>query len=383
MNVPFTRLKILVLAAGALFLGDTCFLTMCCTSDAQPTLSAEQKRAKYIELQQAVQRDFQEKRYDQAEKDCLELAELAPKDPGAQYNLACARARLGKADQALAALEQAVSLGFSDSRHILADPDLETLRTDKRLEPLLQRAKTLQAQQAKGTYEKPAEMDGVKTVERQPEGGLRYHLRMPPAASQAKPARLVVWLHPSGGSGNRVAESLAVRLNRLGYALLVPNQKQWLGWTGEEMDRLLGPSLSDAGQVEGIDPQRPILLGFSAGGQAALVAWSADPGRLGGLILDAAYPVRLEADPKTGRLRRAPLAPPDNATVKSVPIFVLVGEADQGGRGLEAWRQVEGDWHKAGVPLTIHPVAGKGHQWLIGPKEADALEAWLPGPNRP
>jgi predicted esterase/tetratricopeptide (TPR) repeat protein len=353
------------------------------TCDAEPSLSAERKRAKYLDLQQAIARDFLEKRYDQAEKDCLALVELAPKDPSAQYNLACARARLGKADQALAALEQAVSLGFADSRHLRADPDLEALRNDNRWEPLLRRAKTLQAQRAKGTYEKPAEMEGVKTIERQPEGGLRYHLRMPPGASKDKPVRLVVWLHPSGGSGNRLAESLALRLNRQGYALLVPNQKQWLGWTGEEIDCLLGPSLSDAGQVEGIDARRPILMGFSAGGQAALTAWAADPGRLGGLILDAAYPIRLEADPKTRQIRRGALAPPEAPAVKSVPIYVLVGEADQGGRGLEVWRKVESDWRKAGVPLVIHPVPAKGHQWLVGPQEADALEAWLPKPNRP
>jgi predicted esterase len=343
----------------------------------QPASSAEEKRARYLDLQQAIQRDFQEQHYDQAEKDCLALIELAPKDPGAQYNLACARARLGKAEQALAALEQAVSLGFADSRHIGTDPDLAALRKQPRFDAIVQRAKTLAVERLKGTYEKPAEMEGVRTIQRQPEGGLRYHLRMSPGASKEKPARLVVWLHPSGGSGNRLAESLVPRLHRLGYALLVPNQKQWMGWMGEEMDRLMGPTLRDAGQVEGIDPQRPILLGFSAGGQAALTAWSADPAPLGGLILDAAYPIHLEADPKTGGVRRARLVPPNNPAVRSVPILVLVGDADQGGRGLEVWRQVESAWGKAGVPLTIHSVAGKGHQWLFGAKEADAMEAWL------
>ena len=53
-------------------------------------LSAQQKRAKYLELQQAIQRSFAQRQYDQAEKQCIELTELAPKDPGAQYNLACA-----------------------------------------------------------------------------------------------------------------------------------------------------------------------------------------------------------------------------------------------------------------------------------------------------
>jgi tetratricopeptide (TPR) repeat protein len=180
--------------------------------ETQHQLSAEQKRARYLELQQAIQRDFAQKQYDQAEKRCLELIDLVPKDPSGQYNLACAQARQGKTDQSLAALEKAVTLGFGDSQHIRDDPDLEGLRKNPRFEAILRRAQTLEAEQAKGSYEKPSDMEGVKTVERQPEGGLRYHLRMSPEASKAKPARLVVWLHPSGGSGNRLAESLTMRL---------------------------------------------------------------------------------------------------------------------------------------------------------------------------
>jgi predicted esterase len=150
-----------------------------------------------------------------------------------------------------------------------------------------------------------------------------------------------------------------------------------MGWSEQEMERLMNKSLPDAGQVEGIDPRKPILMGFSAGGQAALILWSSNAAHLGGLIVDAAYPVRLEADRKSGRVGQAMLNPPDSPAVKLVPIFVLVGEADQGGRGLDIWRKVEPQWRKAGVPLTIHSVPGKGHQWLVGPQEADALEAWL------
>ncbi len=276
-----------------------------------------------------------------------------------------------------------MTLGFDDGRHIRSDPDLEPLRKDPRLEPIIRRAQALEAKHAQGIYEKPADMEGVKTVERQPEGGLRYHLRMPLTASKTQPARLVVWLHPSGGSGNRAAESLAARLTRDGYALLVPNQKSWMGWSEQEMERLLEKSLPDAGQVAGIDPRKPILMGFSAGGQAALVLWSSDPARLGGLIIDAAYPIRLAADCQSGRVGQAMLSPPDTPAVKLVPIYVLVGEADQGGRGLDIWRKVEPQWQKAGVPLTIRAVPGKGHQWLVGPEEADALEAWLKEIKKP
>ena len=64
--------------------------------NASPQSPAEQKRARYLELQQAIRRDFAQKQYDEAEKKCLELIELAPKDPGGQYNLACAQVRQGR-----------------------------------------------------------------------------------------------------------------------------------------------------------------------------------------------------------------------------------------------------------------------------------------------
>ncbi len=79
-NLLFSSFVLLILAAGA-----------APAQGLQAPLSAQQKRAKYLELQQAIQRAFAEKQYDQAEKQCIDLAGLAPKDPTAQYNLACAR----------------------------------------------------------------------------------------------------------------------------------------------------------------------------------------------------------------------------------------------------------------------------------------------------
>ena len=61
-----------------------------------------------------------------------------------------------------------MALGFDDGQHIRADPDLETLRKDPRLESIFRRAQALGAEHAKGTYEKPADMEGVKTVEANP-----------------------------------------------------------------------------------------------------------------------------------------------------------------------------------------------------------------------
>jgi hypothetical protein len=46
------------------------------------------------------------------------------------YNAACAFARLGRRDQALEYLRQAVAEGFTDRAFIEKDPDLQSLRKE-------------------------------------------------------------------------------------------------------------------------------------------------------------------------------------------------------------------------------------------------------------
>ena len=129
-------------------------------------------------------------------------------------------------------------------------------------------------------YDKGQEMPGVKTVEGAVNGGLRYRLRMDPNAAREGPDRLVVWLHPAGGYGNNVAEALAPVFLRHGFALLVFTQKESAAWSGTDFERAM-KTAQEVGRLEGIDANRPILMGYSAGGQAALMQWADKPGELG------------------------------------------------------------------------------------------------------
>jgi predicted esterase len=212
----------------------------------------------------------------------------------------------------------------------------------------------------------PAAMPGVKTIERRPEGGLPYYIRMSPKASKEKPSRLIVWLHPSGHAANHALESMITQVFRNGYALLLPSEKAWAYWSDEDAHRLFSKSLPDAGTIEGIDAQKPILVGFSAGGQLALRTWRTKPNSLAGLLIDAAYPVEMHQD------GLAVFGPPKSPAIKTGPIYVMAGEDDGGGPDI--WRRVEADWRKAGVPLTVHIVPHKGHQWLI---DGALLETYL------
>ena len=85
---------------------------------------SDEQRARYRE----AMKQLADKDYATAAKTLVELSEARPKMPHLWYNLACALARQDKADEAMQALTQAVSVGWSDATHILDDDDLTTLR---------------------------------------------------------------------------------------------------------------------------------------------------------------------------------------------------------------------------------------------------------------
>ena len=61
--------------------------------------------------------------------------------PLLSYNLACAQARLGRIDEALASLSDSIDRGFAAPDDLSLDPDLAPLRGDPRFTALLNRAK--------------------------------------------------------------------------------------------------------------------------------------------------------------------------------------------------------------------------------------------------
>lgn len=218
---------------------------------------------------------------------------------------------------------------------------------------------------------KPGVPPSTRIVEGTPKGGLPYRLTMAAGATEEHPNRLVVWLHPTGGSYNKEAEGMAPLFLKHGLAVLVVTDKSFQGWTDAEAAQLFGRTLPEVSRIAGIDARKPILMGFSGGGQLAIALWRARPGNYGGVILDAAYPI------ETGDGRQRLMDPPDGGG-RSVPLFALVGDRDE---VAAAWKKVEEKWKQAGVPLTIRFVPGRGHEWLFGDEETAALDAWLAGPG--
>ncbi|MBC8871460.1 MAG: tetratricopeptide repeat protein [Planctomycetes bacterium] len=78
--------------------------------------------------------------YAQAEQVLRKSIERVPHNASSHYNLACVLARQGRNDEALAALEKSVELGFRDARHMEADEDLKSLRENDRFKDILDKA---------------------------------------------------------------------------------------------------------------------------------------------------------------------------------------------------------------------------------------------------
>jgi predicted esterase len=190
---------------------------------------------------------------------------------------------------------------------------------------------------------------------------------MSPAAAKAKPQRLLVWMHPSGGSMDSLVEPLAPRFNRRGFALLVFTKKDFGGWSSGELPRL-SRTLDAVARIEGISDDRPVLAGFSAGARIALSMWESGAKGLGGLILEDAFPVMKRPD---GTIDSP--EPPARAIASTVPILVL---ANSGDREAGGWAGLEEKLRAAGVPLTIRKVEAGDREWLLG-KDIAAVDSFL------
>jgi Zn-dependent protease len=88
--------------------------------------------ASYVALQTAAFNSGEFDLSSEAGRQALERK----KDPAIAYNIACAEARAGRADEALAWIERAVEIGYRDVEAMVSDSDLETLRSRPEFEAI-------------------------------------------------------------------------------------------------------------------------------------------------------------------------------------------------------------------------------------------------------
>ncbi|GMV80504.1 MAG: hypothetical protein AMXMBFR7_16880 [Planctomycetota bacterium] len=358
------------LKSGCAVLAAACCIA-CAGAEPVPGFDPERVRNAQQEIARRFQAAFESGDFRAAESYARQAIALQPDLAVPYCALARARARMGQPAAALEALAQAAARGFDDPYALRHDPHFAALREDARFAEVL---KTVRASEERRGEPAPAavRIDGVRTQEHFPEGGLRVRLHLHPDAAPGKPQRLVIWLHPTGESMVERIEAFAPMLAKYNLALLVPVQLDWTqGWNGEDLARLFERTLPALAEVRGVDITRPILWGHSAGGQAALALWSDAAGPYGALIVSAARPADMRIWHAKGEI--APLAPPAEPH-RGTPIYVLVGETDD---CAPLWADVLPAWKRAYVPVEFTQVSGRGHEWLFDGARLEAFERWL------
>ena len=114
--------------------------------DSQPTkpsvFELPRLQRDYAVISASVAELFKQGKYAEAERRIRLALRMVPHDMASHYNLACALARQGKADEALGTLRRAVELGYNDRNHIAGDADLAPLREREEFKKLLEQAAT-------------------------------------------------------------------------------------------------------------------------------------------------------------------------------------------------------------------------------------------------
>jgi len=99
----------------------------------------------YVEALQILGDDYTRRgRYRDGLRIDEALAHLRPDDSLVQYNLACSYSLTDRVDDALAALEKALSLGYRDFKWLSEDPDLKRLRQHPLYQKIRAKVRTMQ-----------------------------------------------------------------------------------------------------------------------------------------------------------------------------------------------------------------------------------------------
>ena len=106
---------------------------------AAPVFDMPALHARHMRLLALMESSHRAKDYVPMEIACREGIKAGTADELWYYNLACALALQGKRGEALVALDQAISLGFLDIKHVIQDPDLVALRGSEAFEARLAR----------------------------------------------------------------------------------------------------------------------------------------------------------------------------------------------------------------------------------------------------
>ena len=292
-------------------------------------------------LRQEMQQAFDREDWPAAIEIGLRVAEMQPLGGVAAYNLACAYARNGDTANALAWLEKAAEQGFSVTRLVASDSDLDSLRDDEAFDEIAARITANREQEFEWFVEEARATEPL--------------VLLPDGYDPEKPAPLIIALHGRGGNGKSIAVHWKEIANEVGAIVVAPDalrplvggyewrfvdESEWL--TLFTLDRML--------ERYAIDERRVVLTGFSQGAQVAFTTGVRHPERFCGLVL-----VSGNYDADDAEIARAGEAPMPS-------VWLAIGSEDP---SVATYREALEDFKAAGWKAKLRVVKGVGHTFPL------------------
>jgi predicted esterase len=269
----------------------------------------------------------------------LQLVERWPANATHAYNLACAYSRNGDVENAVKWLQTAADRGFIFLATMQRDADLKSLREHAGYRKALEGVKVNSDRDLEAFKQRVADIEPLTIL--------------PPQHNAAKPAPLIVALHPTGGTAEHFASVWRRQAAKLGAILVAPQGmlKAGDGWRWgkvEHGDWLVLHAIEHAKSKYAIDDSRIIVTGFSEGGSVSFIAALRHPDVFRGAIpmCGEFVPEVSPVPEKLGEGQRLPR------------MYIVTGEQD---RDVATNRQAERDLQAAGWPVKLREFAGMGH----------------------
>lgn len=288
-------------------------------AQAAPPTEAQVQQAQ--QLQRQVQELMSKVQAAAGAKDFAQVAQLlkqviaivpseAPAQLALQYNLACAYAKVGQNDEALAALQKAAQRGLNETKALEENPDFAPLRQLPAYDPLLEQVRA-------AAEARQRQLDAI------PVGKSRFE--KPANAVAGKKLPLVVFLHGMGGNPDLLFQTIQP-ITAMGCALLAPCGSVKLGtpekfgynWDAAKDGERIMAEIRALAEQGTIDPKAVFLMGLSAGGNMAYIVGLTYPEAFAGLVVFSGAmegPVMTEAN-----FKRA---------AGKLPVYIVHGTKDQ------------------------------------------------------
>jgi predicted esterase len=268
----------------------------------------------------------------------LELVQMMPDHPVAQYNLACIYALNGNRHEALHWLGRAAASGFLQLSHLDADSDLD------------------------GVRDLPG-YDGVRRAivenhRRQRSKILEIAKSSPPLIvapdgyDPKSPAPLIIALHGFGDHGENYPDLWGAAAGKFGAVLAVPFGARVVGdgraWGDiDETEMIVMLTLDQVKKSFEIDRERVVLTGFSQGGFMAMALGTKHQDLFAGVIpMAGGYIPDIDAPP--------------TADGDDPNFYFMVGSRDN---AISQVRRAAADYNEAGYEVKLRVVAATGHSF--------------------